>query len=262
MAKVLQNGLIQMRDGRVLGAHDPINVADYVELAAILHQFNRTIAAGGFPFGGGRGGQVTQIGQGSGAPSGPAGGDLSGTYPNPNVAAIHETSGPTKLTVGAIANGEFLRRSGAGLVGDPGSGGGIVRYAASEVASDVINGGSGVPKVYLASALTVIGGNTLSFAATLNFGFPVGSPSFSGILRILVDGVAIQGDDLGGAAQSSVLFPAGIPIGPYQFSLTLDIAKTGISAGPHTFAIEFTPVNTGIPTADVGTRSLVVTESA
>lgn len=45
-----------------------------------------------------------------------ASGDLSGTYPAPEVAAIHETSGPTKLTIGAIADGEFLKRVGSTLV--------------------------------------------------------------------------------------------------------------------------------------------------
>lgn len=46
-----------------------------------------------------------------------AGGDLSGVMPDPIVAAITETSGPTQLVIGAVADGEHLARSGGTLVG-------------------------------------------------------------------------------------------------------------------------------------------------
>lgn len=42
---------------------------------------------------------------------------LAGTYPNPDVRGIRETSGPTSLFAAAIADGQFLRRSGATLIG-------------------------------------------------------------------------------------------------------------------------------------------------
>lgn len=52
------------------------------------------------------------------------GGQLGGSGAAPDVRGLRETGGPTLLTLGAVADGEYLKRDGTAIVGDTPSGGG------------------------------------------------------------------------------------------------------------------------------------------
>jgi len=91
----------------------------------------------------------------------PAKGDLAGTYPAPRVAALTTTDGPTKLTIGDIAHGEFLIRDGTTVVGSAGGGGGLP--------SGAVPGGD-LSGTYPSPGVATSGGNAIVTAVTAGAG--------------------------------------------------------------------------------------------
>ncbi len=152
---------------------------------------------------------------GGGGASGAAGGDLGGTYPNPTVVAVEETGGPTRLAFGAIPDGDFVKRSGATLIGAA-AGSGITGLASP------------------ASTITV----TNPAGPTADVDLPatgVGAGTYGDSTHVTVDAegrvtaassVAISGS--GGAGGLIVLYDSGY-LG--ADAATIDTGAAGIAAG-------------------------------
>lgn len=134
-------------------------------------------------------------------------GQLGGTVASPDVRGLRETSGPTLLTLGSVADGEYLRRSGTSIIGGtPSGGGGFPTIESFESFS--AGAGAGDQDYYLASSdLLNVGTFTLSALVRVygNTGtqYIAGSSDTTGLafhLRLASETIQFQTLDTAGAS--------------------------------------------------------------
>jgi hypothetical protein len=180
-----------------------------------------------------------------------ASGDLSGNYPSPNVAAIHTTTGGgTKLTIGAIADGEFLVRSGGTLIGSVPSGAGDVFGPSSTVTVGTVALFATTDGKNLGPSAITLG--TIASQAASNVAITGGSIAGAVITAGAggtINGVPINGSTIGAITASTGRFSSVTSTGSISAATT--ITATG-NIGAANFSGSSSGSNTGDQTTITG----------
>jgi hypothetical protein len=173
---------------------------------------------------------------------------LSGVLADPQIAdKVRESSGPTTLTVGAVADGQILKRSGSAIIGTAAGVGGV---------GDVVGPGSATDNALARFDSTtgkLIQNSTVTLDDTGAFTVPeMAAPPApaSGKVAVYakVDGLVYSKDDAG----TEKLLSGGVI--PFEFTVAVSDESTAITTGAAkiTFyfpvAVNITGVSAGLST--------------
>lgn len=185
-----------------------------------------------------------------------AGGDLAGTLPSPTVAKITTTTGPTSLTIGAVADGETLKRSGSSVIGYTPSGGvalgsatplvdataGAAGSSSNAAKDDHVHPAGGLHRhVFVSGWYHFPAGNTATINATLNRQYYIPFPVYQ---ACTVTAIACSVTTLGAAGAVVRLGIYNSDANGLPGTLLIDggtVASTGTGAKEVTISQALTP---------------------
>jgi len=187
------------------------------------------------------------------------GGQLGNTPTSPDVRGLRETGGPTNLTLGAVADGQYLKRSGTSIVGETPVGGGeseiiVVKSADTANSTTTLADATGLTFNADANSTYIIEVFLLWNSSATSVGIQVSasatnSPAINAGFFVS-DAAAGTPDSSSYNANDVVTTTSASPFTTYNFGILHGILKTGASAG--TWVLRFAAETTGTITIKAG----------